>query len=145
VPVGVYVRTKRTKQILSEARKRGKKSPFKGRKHTKETKCKMSKAKWKGGKFKTNGYVYIWQPNHPNSVKKYIMEHRLVMEQYLGRYLTKKEVVHHINGIRNDNRIENLMLLAGRGYHSWIHRKGFCNSKGILFNPAQAILKSMMK
>ena len=68
---------------------------------------------WKGGKsiLKT-GYIYIYFPLHPFSCKKgYVMEHRLVMEKQIGRYLHRWEVVHHINRIRDDNRLENLELM----------------------------------
>lgn len=62
---------------------------------------------WKGGRIRTSsGYIQI----HVGSPKKYEMEHRLVMEQHLGRKLLPQENVHHINGIRDDNRIENLEL-----------------------------------
>jgi hypothetical protein len=67
---------------------------------------------WKGGKTTTSsGYVNVYIPTHPNANSVgYVLEHRLVMEQQLKRYLTPQETVHHKNGIKTDNRIENLEL-----------------------------------
>ena len=67
---------------------------------------------WKGGRVTDKfGYVQIWKPEHPNAkLAGYIHEHRLVMSEYLGRPLYKFENVHHKNGKRDDNRIENLEL-----------------------------------
>lgn len=69
---------------------------------------------WKGGRWYKSGYIVIYKPDHPYAQKRVgvVAEHRLVMEEYLGRYLTPKEHVHHINGIRDDNRIENLQLIS---------------------------------
>ena len=66
----------------------------------------------KGGRIVDKyGYVQIWMPNHPNAkLAGYIHEHRLVMSNKIGRPLLRTENVHHINGIRGDNRIENLEL-----------------------------------
>jgi len=68
---------------------------------------------WKGGKTNHNGYKMIHCVDHPRvtgKTSKYIMEHILVMEEYLRRCLVEDEHVHHKNGIKNDNRIENLEL-----------------------------------
>jgi hypothetical protein len=67
---------------------------------------------WKGGKIKdNNGYVSLWKPDYPGSKGGgYILEHRFVMSEFLGRILKSNEQVHHKNGIRDDNRIENLEL-----------------------------------
>ena len=65
---------------------------------------------WKGGKiYHRKGYVMRKIPNHPRN-SGYVFEHILVMEEFLGRPLEKGENIHHINGIRDDNRIENLEL-----------------------------------
>ena len=69
---------------------------------------------WKGGRFLNKaGYVMVWMPDHPDLVgtkRKYVLEHRLVMEQHLGRCLAKDERVHHKDGNRQNNDLANLEL-----------------------------------
>ena len=124
MPKGVYKHKK-----LSEETKAKIGSYFRGRKLSEEHKKKISEThwdthrennpNWKGGIVKDKrGYIYILQPDNPSSDKDgYIYEHRLVMEKHLGRHLIKGEIVHHINKIKSDNRIENLMLFSSQSEH----------------------------
>jgi hypothetical protein len=53
----------------------------------------------------------------------WVQEHRCVVEAYIGRKLTKEEVVYHINGLRTDNRIENLMIFPSQREHKSFENK----------------------
>ena len=79
---------------------------------------------WKGKTIDSHGYVLINKRNHPRATgngSKYVKEHWLVMEKYLGRYLKPEEIVHHINGNRRDNRLRNLVLFKNQSEHMRHH------------------------
>jgi DNA-binding transcriptional ArsR family regulator len=104
---------------------------------TKRARAKISGAKhhgWKGGRWEHHGgYVFKLVPDHPYAKDGYVAEHRWVVEDYLRRYdpdhealdenkrLRRDWVVHHINGKKNDNRIENLEPLRRGSHSSWLH------------------------
>ncbi|MBX4189780.1 HNH endonuclease [Candidatus Parcubacteria bacterium] len=82
-------------------------------------KSKMSKVNRgiRKGISSNHGYVLIYTPFHPDrNAIGYVREHRLVMEKHIGRRLSPREIIHHKNGIKNDNRVENLELTT-RKYH----------------------------
>jgi hypothetical protein len=99
---------------------------------------------WTGGRILTkHGYWKVFCPDHPECQRvnqmrmakspgyyyrkqKYVWEHRLVMEKHLGRYLKSQEVVHHINGDKGDNRLENLQLFQSNAEHLAHDLKGKC-------------------
>lgn len=80
---------------------------------------------WKGGKYitKRDGYVHIYAPDHPKAKRNskggggYVLEHRLVVEKILGRYLKDDEDVNHVNGDKTDNRPENLVVVRHHAHY----------------------------
>lgn len=84
---------------------------------------------WKGGRIVENpeGYILVHKPDHPHCNRHgYVREHRLVVENHLGRHLGPKEVVHHKNGICDDNRIENLQVFGSNAEHLKHELSGKC-------------------
>jgi hypothetical protein len=135
---GIPARTKGAgmlgKQHNEEARRKIS-NAHKGMNHTQESREKMSEARLLKGighkKERSDGYVAIYFPDHPKANNDgYIMEHDLVMECVIGRWLNEDECVHHINEIRNDNRKENLQIMTKSehmAYHAkkrWLKKKG---------------------
>lgn len=128
---------------------RGRAHPMYGRRHSPESLAKMRAVKsqtakrgpaaatWKGGRFQTRGYWMIALSAIPpedrwlaepmiSSGRVYLAEHRLVMARALGRPLTKSEVVHHINGVKSDNRLDNLEIHGARTHkmtHAEMYRE----------------------
>lgn len=92
------------KPYLSELAQKNRNLAHKGKRST----------AWKGGRIKDRlGYIQIWLPEHPNAkIGGYIHEHRLVMSKKLGRPLETWEFVHHKNGIKDDNRLNNLEIVT---------------------------------
>lgn len=89
-----------------------------------------SSTTWRGGRVNRDGYILVKvYPTHPlfepmATSMGYIPEHRLVMAEHLGRPLKRTEVVHHKNGIKTDNRIENLQLFTSfRDHGSALHER----------------------
>jgi len=85
-------------------------------------------ARWKGGRIvSSDGYILIKNRNHPNSdTQGYILEHRLVAEKALNRYLKLSEVCHHRDGKRDNNDWDNLFVFENRAehfrYEQFLHR-----------------------
>lgn len=79
---------------------------------------------WKGGKKIKDGYSLVILKNHPAADPcGYVREHRIVLENKLGRYLKTEEVVHHIDGNKLNNNPQNLYLFADISSHGKWHKR----------------------
>lgn len=92
---------------------------------------------WKGGRHTYNGYVsVILDSSSPftsmRNIHGYVLEHRLVVAKELGRSLESYETVHHVNGVKDDNSIDNLQLRSGNHGKGVIHRCVDCGSTNIV-------------
>ncbi len=121
----------------------------------------INNGNWSGGKRYAEGYIFITvDENHPffsmakkatNANHFEIAEHRLVMAQHLGRVLTDDELVHHINGNRSDNRIENLQLLRYNQHHAFLvldelqNRYRILEARVTLLEAENILLKSQLE
>jgi hypothetical protein len=78
---------------------------------------------WKGGKRIDQGYVYLLDKNksHEKGLSRYTGEHILVAENKYGRKIKKDELVHHLNGVRDDNRPQNLVIIKKKGHETWTY------------------------
>lgn len=104
----------------------------KGKMVSEETKAKLREAKkqhlnglngYGHTKRHNKGYELVYAPCHPHAHRDgYVMKHTVIMERHIGRYLHDDEEVHHINHIRNDNRIENLTLMD-KHEHRLLHMR----------------------
>lgn len=88
--------------------------------------CVKCREAGKGRKYKIKhsaGYVQVYEPNNPRAdCRGYMYEHLLVAEKALGRPLVIPEMVHHINGIKDDNRNRNL-LICDSSFHQWMESR----------------------
>ena len=92
-----------------------------------------SNPRWKGGRWlsRSHGYIFVLAPGHPNARKTgYVREHVKVMADHLGRKIERHEIVHHINGDKLDNRLENLEVMT-RAEHASHHHKGLIKPNSI--------------
>lgn len=98
---------------------------------------------WKGGRSVTGeGYVLVLVAPGARFAEMrnragYVPEHRLRMAEHLGRALKASETVHHINGVRRDNRIENLQLRQGKHGTGVCLRCARCGSEDITSAPLE--------
>lgn len=73
---------------------------------------------WKGGRWKDgSGYIYAYCPGHPRAVDKHVMEHILVWEKANKQSVPEGYQIHHLNGIRDDNREENLVGISRKDHN----------------------------
>jgi len=81
-------------------------------------KCGKNSKHWQGGEIIIGNRVWVYDPQHPNAKynHNYVVRSRWLMSKKIGRAIRRNEDVHHINGDRTDDRIENLVLLTHKAH-----------------------------
>lgn len=119
-----FTRGNKNRYCSGKCSNSGENNPFHGKKHSKKTlrkrrtPCGANHPNWKGGVYfdKSMGYWFV-----SGRGKYRVKLSHIVVERELGRELTKKEVIHHINKIKHDDRIENLYLFPSNSSHITYH------------------------
>lgn len=89
---------------------------------------------WKGGISKTTQGYIEQMLSFPTTKRRYRLQHRLIVEVIIGRRLLRKESVHHVNGIKSDNRPQNLMAFITEPVHKKFERTGNVQLNEIIFD-----------
>lgn len=99
---------------------------------------------WTGGNhLDGDGYVVVWAPDHPQAMANgCVLEHRLVMERVLGRYLLPEEVVHHKDSNPQHNDPSNLQVFANQVEHMRHHWRESWYPRMLLLLSRQAQIQS---
>jgi hypothetical protein len=117
--------SKHTEEAIQKMReiKLGKIASEETRKRMRDASTGELNPRWNGGKYiDGDGYISTYSPDHPNaSCDNRVLEHRLVMEKFLSRYLTPTEIVHHSDGDKTNNSIKNLVLFPSVSEHMIYH------------------------
>lgn len=94
------------------------------RRHSAEQRKGENHYNWKGGRRIERGYVLVQMPNHPRAMKcGYVREHFIVWEQVHQRPIPQGWIIHHINGVKSDNRSTNLVALPSKKHNKLIALK----------------------
>lgn len=113
-----------SRTVASYIRKGKRKHVFCSQLCDKQFKVGENNPAWQGGtKTCKEGYVYVYFPDHPYATQNgYVLNHRLVVEESIGRHLLPEEVVHHKNNNLLDNSIDNLLVMS-QSQHAFLHNK----------------------